>query len=132
MSTLESIFGNVISRHTRLQAIEDGVLIDLMQGEPGQVSGLHYRYPIACTAGVFALMRKAVEHPDWCNDYCGVLHDILTMSKSTYSRMLDQSTVLFEVRITGTGSKCIHTLKLTAGPGDDMDPVITILLPDED
>ena len=101
-----------------------------MQGELGQVSRQHYKYPVACTTGVFELMKKAVEHPRWCNDYPGILHDILTMSK--HGRMLDQSTVLFEVIITGTGRKRTHTLKLTVGPGDDMEPVITVMLPEED
>jgi hypothetical protein len=132
MNTPESVFGDVISTYTRQQAIEDGVLIDMMQGELGQVSRLHYKYPIVCTMGVFALIRRAVEHPDWENDYCGVLHDILTMSKSTYAKKLDRSTVLFEVRITGTGCKCVHSLRLVVGPGDDMEPVITIMLPNED
>ena len=57
MSALENIFGDVISRYTRQQAIEDGVLIDMMQGELGQVSHLHYKYPVACTVGVFALIH---------------------------------------------------------------------------
>ena len=132
MSALESIFGEAISCYTRAEAFNDGVLVDLMQGELGQVSRQHYKYRIACTLGVFTLIRKAVEHPDWGNDYCGVLHDILTMSKSTYAQKLDRSTVLFDVRITGTGSKCTHSLKLVVGPGNDMEPVITIMLPDED
>ena len=127
MNTLEDIFGDVISRYTRQQAIEDGFLVDLMQGELGQVSRQHYKYPVACTVGVFELMRKAVENPRWCNDYPGILHDILTMSK--HGRMLDRSTVLFEVIITGTGRKRTLTLKLTVGPGDDMEPVIKISLP---
>ena len=127
MSTLEDSFGDVISRYTRQQAIEDGFLVDLMQGELGQVSRQHYKYPVACTTGVFELMKKAVEHPSWFNDYPGILHDILTMSK--HGRMLDRSTVLFEVIITGTGRKRTLTLKLTVGPGDDMEPVIKISLP---
>ena len=132
MKTIESVFGDVISTYTRQQAIEDGVLVDLMQNDLGQISRQHYKCPIACTLGVFALMRRAVEHPDWGNDYCGVLHDILTMSKSTYAKKLDRSTVLFEARITGTGCKRAHSLRLVVGPGDDMEPVITIMLPDED
>ena len=38
MSTLENIFGDVISRYTRQQAIEDGFLVDLMQNDLGPVS----------------------------------------------------------------------------------------------
>ena len=33
MSALESIFGDVISRYTRQQAIEDGFLVDLMRDD---------------------------------------------------------------------------------------------------
>ena len=132
MNTPENVFGAPISVYTRQQAIEDGVLIDMMQGEPGEVSRQHYKYPIACTAGLFGLMRQAVEHPRWCNDYLGIWHDILTMSKSTYAKKLGRSTVLFEVRITGTGCRCVHSLRLVVGPGDDLEPVITIMLPDED
>ena len=93
MSTLESIFGEVISRYTRQQAIEDGFLVDLMQNDLGPVSRQHYKYPVACTIGVFELMKKAVEHPRWCNDYPGILHDILTMSK--HGRMLDHQVVKY-------------------------------------
>ncbi|HSG11091.1 MAG TPA: DUF6573 family protein [Gammaproteobacteria bacterium] len=126
MSAIENIFGDVISRYTRQQAIEDGFLVDLMQNDLGPVSRQHYKYPVACTVDVFELMKKAVENPRWCNDYPGILHDILTMSK--HGRMLDRSTVLFEVIIIGTGGKRTHTLKLTVGPGDSMEPVVTITL----
>jgi len=46
--------------------------------------------------------------------------------------MLDRSNVLLEVIITGTGRKRTHSLKLAVGSGDDMEPVITIALPEED
>ena len=59
----------VISRYKRQQAIEDGFLVDLMQNDLGRVSRQHYKYPVACTVGVFELMKKAVEHPGWGNDY---------------------------------------------------------------
>ena len=40
--------------------------------------------------------------------------------------------MLLEVIITGTGRKRTHSLKLAIGSGDDMEPVITIALPEED
>ena len=130
MNPIENIFGAPIDIYTRQQAISDGVLVDLMRDDLGTVSRQHYKHPVACTVGVFSLMKKAVEHPSWCNDYSGILHDILTMSK--HGRMLDRSTVIFTVIITGTGRKRTHSMKLTVGPGDDLEPVITIMLPDED
>jgi hypothetical protein len=44
-------------------------MVDLMQNDLGRVSRQHYKYPVACTVGVFELMEKAVEHPGWGNDY---------------------------------------------------------------
>jgi hypothetical protein len=44
----------------------------------------------------------------------------------------DEQTVMFNVIITGTGRKKVHTLKATCHPGDNMEPVITIMLPHED
>ena len=47
-------------------------------------------------------------------------------------RRFDETTHLFKVIITGTGRKKIHTLKVVCGPGDDAEPVLTIMLPEED
>jgi hypothetical protein len=129
-SSMQEIFGEVIHTYSRGQAIEDGFLVDLMQDKMAEVARQHYKYPVACTAAVFEIMRKAVENPRWCNDYAGILHDMLWMSR-TYRRQLDESTVLFRVIITGAGRNKYHTFKLIVGPGDDFEPVITIMLPDE-
>ena len=61
---------------------------------------------LAVVVGCFAMMALTISPPD------------IIMSGG-----------LIEVIITGTGRKRTHTLKLTAGPGDDMEPVITITLP---
>lgn len=82
-------------------------------------------------AAVFAIMQKAVENPRYCNDYAGILHDMLFMSK-VMGRKLDASTVLFRVIIAGAGRSRYHDFKLNVGPGDHAEPVITILLPNED
>ncbi len=81
MSGLSEIFGNAIHTYSRRQAIDDGVLIDAMVGELAEVSRQHYKYPVAMTDGVFGLIRRAVENKRHCNDYRGVWHDVLYMSR---------------------------------------------------
>lgn len=121
----------VISSYSREQAIDDGVLVDLMQNELGEVCRQHYKYPIACTAAAFEIMRKAVENPCYCNDYAGILHDMLWMSR-THKRQIAESTMLFRVIIQGAGRAKYYDFKLVVGPGDQGEPVVTIMLPIED
>ncbi len=121
-----------IFTYTRAEAIADGVLVDGTIGDLADVTRTHYKYPVAMTAAVFALMEKAVNHPKWCNDYKGVWHDILWMSKMNITRRFDESSHLFKVIITGLGRKRIHELKVMCGPGDNAEPVLTIMLPEED
>lgn len=121
----------IISQYTRAQAIEDGVLVDLMQDTMREVAHQHYKYPIACTAAVWPILERAVENERHGNDYAGVLHDMLWMSR-VYKRPLSESAVLFRVKITGAGRRSLYDFKLVVGPGDDAEPVITIMLPEED
>jgi hypothetical protein len=117
----------VIFSYTRAQAIEDGVLVDLseMDGAKGA-----FKYPLACTAAVWAIIDKAVNNPKHCNDLAGVLHDISWMAR--FGRSLDQSTTLFQVIIKGAGRKSKFTFKIVCGPGDNAEPTLTIMLPEED
>ncbi|WP_153133212.1 DUF6573 family protein [Dechloromonas hortensis] len=130
---LFELFGSPIHTYTRAQAIEDGVLIELSyyESDTASVCRQHYKHPIACTAAVFEIMQKAVENPRYCNDYAGILHDMLFMSKAM-ARKLDESTVIFRCIIMGAGRSKYHDFKLQVGPGDQGEPVITIMLPRED
>jgi hypothetical protein len=97
----------------------------------GDVCRQHYKYPIACTASVWNIIEAAVNNPKHCNDYAGVLHDMLYMSKVLYED-ISASIRLFRVIITGVGRKRYHQFKIVCGPGDNAEPVLTIMLPDED
>lgn len=130
-ATLTELFGAPIHSYSRADGINDGVLADLMQDEMLSVCRQHYKFPIACTSAVFEVMRKAVENKRHCNDYAGILHDILWMSRCA-GRKVDESTVYFRVIITGAGRSKYHNFKLIVGPGDQGEPVITILLQNED
>ena len=79
-----SVDCDVIHSYTRKQAIEDGFLVDLMQNELGEVCRQHYKHPIVCTLPVFEIMQKAVDNEKYCNDYAGILHDMLYMSRVQY------------------------------------------------
>lgn len=132
----ESIFGEEIFTYTRAQAIEDGVLIDA--GSMAQEAG--FKWPVAITADAWAESvawseddsEKQIHH-----DLSGRLWDVLFMaSHAIRSRSGSGDRLLFQlyrVPRDGRSTKAeLTTLKLIVGPGDQGEPVITILLPDED
>jgi hypothetical protein len=127
---MNELFGPIVHSYSRADAINDGVLVDLTALYPEECR--LYRYPVACTVAVWSLVDKAVTNRRYCNDEAGVIWDILYMSQHRVIAMPDAQTVLFKVVITGTGNNKIHTMKAVCGPGDTLEPVITIMLPDED
>jgi hypothetical protein len=126
---LQAIFGEVLFEYSRKQALEDGVLVDLNQIIPIHESG--YKFPVACTVAVWAIIDTAVKNPKHCNDYKGVVWDILHMSRN-YQTERWESGCMFKVINTGAGPKETYRLKIECGPGDEGEPVLTIMLPDED
>ena len=132
-SSLVEIFGEVIHTYSRADAINDGFLVDFTdpESDTGDVCRQHYKFPIAATSAVFAVMQKAVENKRYCQDYAGILHDMLWMSRCM-GRKLNESTVMFRVIIQGAGRSKYHDFKLVVGPGDAGEPVITLMMPNED
>lgn len=130
---LYELFGDVIHTYTRAQAIDDGFLVNFSdpESDTADVCRQHYKFPIAGTSAVFEVMRKAVENPRYCNDYAGILHDMLSMSK-IMCRKISDSEIMFRVIIQGAGRSKYHDFKLVVGPGDQGEGVITILMPHED
>ena len=132
----------MIHTYTRRQAIEDGVLVQLSgpgyEGDPWipkMVADCGYRFPVAMTATAFA---KCVELTPAakraCNDLKGRLWDVLWMLKLAVGRSRpDQDTVYFDVWCVVNRVKPQEVrLKSVCGPGDDAEPVLTIMLPEED
>jgi len=121
----------VISVYTRTQAIEDGELVDV--SETAREAGI--KFPVAMTRAVWV---KYVEVPEGvtCQDERGRLWDILWMFRSAAARF-DGDTLLFKLYVRNHNrerltSRDLVTLKAVCGPGDTPEPVITIMLPDED
>lgn len=130
----EDLSWEVIYAYTRQQAIEDGVLVDLMQ--PGFVELVHnagIKFPVAVTAEAFGdYVELTPMAKEMCNDIKGRLWDVLWMFRQA-ARKAQGNTLLFDfysVTDRMQPSKC--TLKAVVGPGDQGEPVITLMHPWQD
>ena len=132
MVSTQHPFGDahVIHEYTRQQAIEDGVLVDLSTWavETG------FTRPVACTAAVWS---RYVTPPTGTRELGqserGRAHDVLWMLYVAVRGGAAGDHVEFEVIFLQEPSR--HetvSLKAVCGPGDRGEPVITVLLPDED
>lgn len=121
---------DVIYAYTRAQALSDGVLVDVT--ETAKEAGI--RYPTAVTSAVWAVYVRVPEEVPW-QDEQGRLWDVLWMLRIAASLSNDSLTdvLLYRLCVQNDESEPKEvTLKAVCGPGDDLEPVITIMLPDED
>jgi hypothetical protein len=123
-------FGPVIFSYSRAQAIADGVLVDVTK-TAGEV-GIKYH-----TAVTEAVWRKYVAVPEGVagQDEQGRLWDILWMLRCAIvrDRGTEASRIDFQLLVRNDNRRPEKvTLKALCGPGDDAEPVITIMLPHED
>src|SRR5512135_562247 len=121
----------LIFSYTRAQAIADGVLKDVSQlaKEAG------FRFPVAVTAAVWA---EYVAVPDGVHgqDETGRLWDILNMLRASIGALKkDRNRVDFALHVRNDnrdGDPPLVPLYALCGPGDDGEPVITVMKPEED
>ncbi|MFW9615667.1 DUF6573 family protein [Aquabacterium sp.] len=128
-------FGELIYSFSRAQAIEDGVLIDVT--ETAQEAG--FRLPVALTS---AAWHQTVEWTDadtkrqTPQDESGRLWDVLWMAYLAAKRASGGCRVPFNVLVvprSGTARRPrLMALAMHIGPGDGGEPVIIIMLPNED
>jgi hypothetical protein len=122
---------DLIHRYTRADAIRDGVLIDVsaMAREAG------IRWPVALTAAVWA-QCVAVPPGIICQDEAGRLWDVLTMLRfAIHGSKGGTSEVRFGVHVRNDNrdrTPPLVRLKALCGPGDDGEPVVTLMKPEED
>lgn len=132
----ENLFdSSVIFTYTRAQAITDGVLVDV--SEPARKAG--FRVPVAVSRSVWDDCVAWTEEDDdnqTCQHESGRLWDVLWMTLFACKCHLSCSEVRVELlRIPRDGKskkakRCV--LKSVVGPGDNGEPVITIMMPEED
>lgn len=120
----------IIHAYTRKQALADGVLVDV--SEMAQEAGI--KFPTAVTAAVWAQYVEVPENGAEGQDVEGRLWDILWMFRNA-ARSCHGSEFLFRLHVRNDdrpGEPPLVTLKAVVGPGDDPEPVITIMKPEED
>ena len=117
----------VVFSYTRAQAIEDGVLVDIS----GLAREVGFKFPVAVTSGVYTLLNDTAQPGQ---SFGGRALDMLVILHLEIKKAGDSDTIYFapffntsdhlEAKQYQLWSKC--------GPGDNHEPVITIMLPDED
>ena len=125
----------IIYAYTRAQAIEDGVLVDV--SKTAKEAG--FVYPVAMTSAAWAdcvAWSDEDTKRQVPQDEFGRLWDVLWMAKIAVKQGNGGTQLLYPLHCVPRGGKAqkprlIH-LKLVCGPGDTPEPVITIMLPDED
>ena len=145
--SMEEVFGGVLSSYTRAQAIDDGVLVSLNDPSFTFRPGLNIcaeagiKFPVAMTIAAFAKTVSELDTPlPPGQDISGRMWDVLTMfrlaAKRGGSEIRFPVTVINWVRVGGERTNRTRRetviLKALCGPGDNGEPVITIMLPDED
>lgn len=133
MSTLQEIFNEPIDVYSRAQAIADGALIDLNALAP-DVCAAHYKCPVACTLAVWELIEHAVAGGA---DVAGTINDLLWMSRAHVVTGVERSTAFFECALVTDSGTAIYHFKIVCGPAEGCpfggcEPVITVMLPDEE
>lgn len=121
---------DIIDAYTRAQAIKDGQLIDV--SETAREAGI--RFPVALTASVWhAYVVPDERSRKYGQSEQGRLWDILWLLRCAIRSGNNGDTVSFQVRFIMKEQQLrVVTLKAVCGPGDDLEPVITIMTPDED
>ena len=125
----EPITGSaVVFCYTRAQAINDGVLVDV--SETAREAG--FRFPVAVTATVWAAYVEVPAAVPW-QDEQGRLWDILNVLRVACSQRDKTDELRFSVLVQNDSRPPRPVqLKACCGPGDQGEPVLTVMLPDED
>ena len=128
-----NLFGEMIYSYSRAEALADGVLVDVsvMAREAG------IRVNVALTLAVWekCVVWTELDNTRQCRqDQSGRLWDVLCMCARA-GRRVNSDRVTFTVMSIprdGTSRRPgLVTLRMTIGPGDQGEPVITILEPGE-
>ena len=130
-NAMVDFFGGFVHRYSRAQAIEDGMLIDVT--ETAKEAG--FKVPVAVTHAVWdGCIEPSEKLKEVGQSVSGRLWDVLWMC-ALKARFSEGDRFLFALYVRyGTREHQIkkEILKAVIGPGDQGEPVITIMEPGED
>ncbi|HOW59124.1 MAG TPA: hypothetical protein PLO78_05295 [Candidatus Omnitrophota bacterium] len=125
---MDDIFGeaDVIFKYTRKQALEDGVLVDI--SELAKEAGI--KFPVAVTQGVFSVLNETSSPGQ---DLKGRAWDLLMVFRMT-AKSSKGDEIHFAPLFVMPGNPMAKPVRMWAkcGPGDEMEPCVTIMLEGED
>lgn len=122
--TMTDLFGPVIYSYTRAQALDDGQLVDVT--DMARQAG--FKYPTAITNTVHVMCT--VPKSNHFQTYNGRLWDVLFLASlaARGAGKRGENRAYFKVKIGRRSPMLI----IHVGPGDDAEPVITIMDPSDD
>jgi len=117
---------NTIFKYTRKQALEDGVLVDI--SELAKEAGI--KFPVAVTQGVFNVLNETSSPGQ---DLKGRAWDLLMVFRMT-AKSSKSDEIHFAPLFVRQGGGIAKPVRMWAkcGPGDEMEPCITLMLEGED
>jgi hypothetical protein len=121
---------DLIHRYTRADAVRDGELIDV--SPTAREAGI--RYPVALTRAAWGRC-VAVPPGVACQDEAGRLWDLVWMLRCAIARQGGGRVVAFALHVRNDNRERtppLVRLKAACGPGDEGEPVLTVMMPDED
>ena len=129
-------FGPVISVYTRAQAIEDGVLVDV--SETAREAG--FRIPVALSRTVWDRLVALPDGYRGFQDERGRLWDVLWMARHYALRASGSDRVTMSVLVRDIRKDLRdsnrpprrHCPIVAIGGGDQGEPVVTIMFPEDD
>lgn len=129
-NTPQEVFGPVISGYSRAQALEDGELVDV--SSTAREAGIIF--PVAVTRALWdGYITPDERSRPFGQSEAGRLWDTLWMLRMAIRRLQAQQEIHYRLYfIMKARQRRLVTLKAHCGPGDQGEPVITIMLPEED
>lgn len=119
----------IIHSYSRKQAIADGVLIDVT--DRAREAG--FKLPVCVSDHLY---HGYVVPPDGMDgegqSVKGRLHDLFTMTKAAMATRWEDNRVYYQALFRMPRSLDLVKCLAVVGPGDDMEPVITLMLPEDE
>jgi hypothetical protein len=120
---------DLISAYSRSDALADGLLVDVT--ETAREAG--FLYPVALTRAAWELcIALSPPAKRAGNDVRGRLWDVIWMMRWAIGRSRGGPDIAFEVLCVTTSARPSRVaLRAVVGPGDDAEPVVTVMLTEE-